>query len=152
MSTIEKTIDVGVPIAVAYNQWTQFEEFPQFMEGLTDVRQIDDTHLHWRANIGGREREWDSEITEQIPDQLISWQATSGSQNSGTITFRPIDEHSCRIMLHLDYKPEGPVENLGDLLGIVSRRVEADLRRFKKFIESRKVETGSWRGEVHGEK
>jgi uncharacterized membrane protein len=148
MATIERSIEVDVPVRIAYNQWTQFETFPQFMEGVREVRQLDDKTLGWRAEIGGKDEEWVAEITEQVPDQRIAWRARSGKRNAGVVTFHRIADHRTRIMLQLDYEPEGAVENIGDVLGVVSRRVEGDLQRFKEFIESRGRETGAWRGEI----
>lgn len=148
MATIEKSIEVDVPVRIAYNQWTQFEAFPQFMEGVREVRQLDDKTLGWRAEIGGKDEEWIAEITEQVPDQRIAWRARSGKPNAGVVTFHRIADHRTRIMLQLDYEPEGAVESIGDALGVVSRRVEGDLQRFKEFIESRGRETGAWRGEI----
>jgi len=148
MTTIEKSVEVDVPVRVAYNQWTQFEEFPRFMEGVREVRQLDDTHLHWRAEVGGKEQAWDAEITEQIPDERIAWRARSGAPNAGVVTFHRIADSRTRIMLQLDYDPQGAVENIGDALGVVSRRVAGDLERFKEFVESRGGETGAWRGEI----
>jgi uncharacterized membrane protein len=148
MSTIEKSIEVNVPVHTAYNQWTQFDDFPRFMEGIKEVRQLDDTHLHWRAEVGGKDKEWDAEITEQIPDKRIAWRSVSGARNAGVVTFHHIDDTTTRIMLQLDYEPEGIMENTGDITGMVSHRVEGDLERFKDFIESRGAETGAWRGNV----
>jgi uncharacterized membrane protein len=148
MAKIEKSITVNVPVRTAYNQWTQFEEFPKFMEGVREVRQLDDTHLHWRAEIGGKEEEWDAVITEQIPDERVAWRSTKGAQNAGVVTFHRLSDSQTRIMLQLEYDPKGFVENVGDAVGVVSARVEGDLQRFKDFIESRGVETGGWRGEV----
>jgi uncharacterized membrane protein len=148
MANIEKSIDVNVPVRTAYDQWTQFEEFPRFMEGVQEVRQLDDKRLRWRANVGGKEEQWDAEITEQIPDERIAWRSTSGAENAGVVTFHHISDTTTRVMLQLDYDPQGVVENVGDALGAVSRRVEGDLERFKEFIEGRGVETGAWRGEV----
>ena len=148
METIEKSVEVEVPISRAYNQWTQFEEFPNFMEGVLSVRQVDDKHLHWVAQIGGRIKEWDSEILEQIPDQRIAWRSTSGAANSGVASFRPIGAERTRINLKLSYQPEGVTEKMGDSLGLLSQRVESDLRRFKEFIQNRGKETGAWRGEI----
>jgi uncharacterized protein (TIGR02271 family) len=150
MSNIEKSIDVHVPLHTAYNQWTQFEEFPHFMEGIEEVRQLDDKRLHWRAEIGGKNKEWDAEIIEQTPDRRVAWRSTSGAPNDGIVTFQPIDANTTRVTLALDYAPEGFLENVGDALGFVSGRVEGDLKRFKEFIEARGAETGAWRGEVHG--
>ena len=148
MASVVESIDVNVPLSVAYNQWTQFEEFPRFMEGVTSVTQTDDTHLHWVAEVGGVEREWDAEITEQHPDERVAWRATSGAQNAGVVTFHRIDDTTTRVTLQLDADPEGFVENVGTALGFLDRRVKGDLQRFKDFIESRGSETGEWRGEV----
>jgi uncharacterized membrane protein len=148
MSTVEKSIDVNVPIRTAYDQWTQFEEFPRFMEGVKSVTQTDDTHLRWVAEVAGQEKEWDAEITEQHPDERVAWTSTSGARNAGVVTFHRLDDNTTRVMLQLDADPEGLVENVGDALGFLDRRVEGDLERFKEFIESRGVETGGWRGEV----
>ena len=148
MSTIEKSIDVNVPVQTAYNQWTQFEELPRFMEGVREVKQLDDRRLHWRAEIGGREKEWDALITEQLPDQRIAWRSTGGPPNAGVVTFDPLSEKTSRVMVQIDYEPEGVTENVGDTLGVVSQRVEGDLARFKEFIETRGRETGAWRGKI----
>lgn len=148
MSNIEKSIDVDVPVRAAYNQWTQFEDFPQFMEGIEEVKQLDDKRMHWKANIAGKHEEWDAEITEQEPDMRVAWKNIDGATNAGVVTFHHIDEGKTRVMLQLDYDPEGFVENVGDALGFVSRRVEGDLKRFKTFIEARGHETGGWRGTV----
>jgi uncharacterized membrane protein len=152
MATIEKSIEVEVPVRAAYNQWTQFEEFPKFMEGLREVRQLDDKTLRWRAQVGGKEEEWVAEITEQIPDERIAWRARAGKRNAGVVTFHRIADSRTRIMLQLDYEPEGVVESVGDALGVVSRRVAGDLERFKDFIEARGRETGGWRGEIPQER
>jgi carbon monoxide dehydrogenase subunit G len=148
MARYEHSIDVNVPLETAYNQWTQFEEFPRFMEGVKSVTQITDTRLHWVAEIAGKEREWDAEITEQKPDARISWQSTSGAKNSGLVTFSYIDRDKTLVTLHIDYDPEGFVENVGAALGIVQRRIGGDLQRFKDFIEAKGFETGAWRGTV----
>ena len=148
MSTIEKSIDVRVPVRTAYDQWTQFEEFPRFMSGVEEVRQEGDKHLHWKAEIGGVEREWDAEITEQHPDERIAWTSTTGTHNAGVVTFHRLDDDLTRIMLQLEFDPEGLVENVGDALGFVGRRAEGDLKRFKEFIEARGTETGAWRGDI----
>jgi uncharacterized membrane protein len=150
MAYVEKSIEVNVPVHTAYNQWTQFEEFPRFMEGVEEVHQLDDRRLHWRANIGGKAEEWDAEIIEQTPDQVVAWRSTSGAPNGGTVTFQSIDANTTRVNVRIEYDPQGFVEKAGDALGIVSRRVEGDLKRFKEFIESRGTETGAWRGEIHG--
>ena len=148
MSTIEKSIDVHVPVRTAYNQWTQFEEFPRFMEGIQSVRQLDDTHLHFVANVGGRTKEWDAEITEQEPDMRIAWASTSGAKNGGVVTFHHISERTTRVTLQMDWEPQGIVQNVGDKLGFDERRVKGDLERFKTFIEDRGAATGAWRGTV----
>jgi uncharacterized membrane protein len=150
MGNIEQSIEVDVPVRTAYDQWTQFEEFPQFMEGVEEVRQIDDTHTHWRTKVAGREKEFDAEITEQTPDQRIAWTSEAGAEHAGVVTFHRIDESKTRVMLQLDYEPDGIAEKAGDALGLVERRVTGDLERFKKLIESRGAggESGAWRGEV----
>jgi uncharacterized membrane protein len=148
MATIEKSIEANVPIKVAYNQWTQFEAFPEFMEGVTKVQQIDDTTLHWVTEIAGQHREFDARITEQKPDERVAWTAEGDANQAGVVTFHRIDDDTTRIMLQLEFYPDDIVETVGDKLGFVSRRVEGDLRRFKDFIESRGKETGAWRGTV----
>jgi uncharacterized membrane protein len=148
MSTIEKSIEINVPVRTAYNQWTQFEEFPRFMEGVKSVTQTDDTHLHWVAEIAGKDEEWDAEVTEQHADERVAWRATSGAENAGVVTFHRIDDETTRVTLQLDAEPEGLVENVGTALGFLDRRVKGDLERFKEFIEGRGRETGAWRGDV----
>ncbi|HUR79026.1 MAG TPA: SRPBCC family protein [Acidimicrobiales bacterium] len=148
MSIIEESVEVQVPVSVAYNQWTQFEEFPQFMEGVESVKQVDDTHLHWTAQIAGAHREWDAEIVEQHPDERIAWRAIDGAENAGVVTFHKISADTTKVMLQLDFEPEGFVEKAGDALGVVKRRATGDLERFKTFIEARGTETGGWRGNV----
>jgi uncharacterized membrane protein len=150
MHTVEKTIEVDAPVSKVYNQWTQFEEFPSFMEGVEQVKQLDDKHLHWVAKVGGKQKEWDAEIIQQIPDQSIAWRSTSGAHNGGIVKFEPAGNDHTVIYLKLAYEPEGVAENIGDALGIFSRRVEADLERFRAFIQHRLAETGAWRGEIHG--
>ena len=147
-TTVEQSIDVAVPVRAAYNQWTQFEEFPRFMDGVDEVRQIDDTHLHWKASFGGSEHEWDAEITEQTPDQRVAWRNTTGKDNAGVVTFHKLDEGKTRVMVQMDFLPEGIKEKVGAAIGAADRRVQADLERFKAFIEERGGETGAWRGEV----
>ena len=148
MPKIEQSIDIEVPVSTAYNQWTQFEEFPTFMDGVEEVRQLDATHLHWVAEIGGQREEWDAEITEQSPDERIAWKATGGKHNAGVVTFHRLDNHRCKIMLQLDWESEGLIEKLGSAIGQDDRQVKDDLERFKKLIENRGAETGAWRGEV----
>jgi uncharacterized membrane protein len=147
MSTIEKSIDVAVPVRTAYNQWTQFESFPQFMEGVQQVRQLDDTHVQWTAEIGGISREWEAEIVDQTTDERVTWRSTDGTTNRGTVSFAP-QAPGTRVTLRLEFEPEGIVEKVGDVLGVVERRAQGDLERFKTFIEARGVESGGWRGEV----
>ncbi|MGZ8782019.1 MAG: SRPBCC family protein [Gaiellaceae bacterium] len=148
MARIEESVDVEVPVATAYNQWTQFEEFPTFMEGIEQVRQVDDTHLHWVAEFGGKREEWDAEITEQHADHRVAWKATSGKGNAGVVTFHRIDDAQTRVMVQMDWEPEGVTEKIGVALGMDDRRVQGDLKRFKELIEGRGDETGAWRGEV----
>jgi uncharacterized membrane protein len=148
MASVVESVDVKVPVGTAYNQWTQFEEFPRFMEGVKSVSQIDDTHIHWVAEIGGMEKEWDAEVTEQHPDERVAWRATSGAENAGVVTFHRIDDETTRVTLQMDVDPDGVIENIGTALGFLERRVEGDLDRFREYIESRGTETGAWRGEV----
>ena len=150
METIEKSIEVDAPLKTVYNQWTQFEEFPRFMEGVKSVRQMDDKRLHWHAEIAGKDKEWDAEIYRQEPDSAIAWRSTSGAQNGGEVRFSSAGGDRTRITLTMTYEPEGVVENIGDALGAVGMRVQGDLNRFKEFIESRGRETGGWRGEIRG--
>ena len=151
MERIEKSIEVKCPVRQVYNQWTQFEEFPRFMAGVKEVRQLDDTHLHWHAEVWGKDKEWDAEIVEQMPDQRISWRSTSGdAPNAGSVRFEPVAPDTTRVRLTMEYEPQGLVENVGDKLGVMSARVQNSVEDFKKFIESRGAETGGWRGEVRG--
>lgn len=148
MSTIEQSIELEVPVQTAYNQWTQFQDFPAFMEGVEQVQQIDETQLHWVAEFGGTRHEWDAEITEQLPDERVAWRNTDGKENAGVVTFHKLDDERSRVMVQMDWVPEGIKEKLGDALGISDRRVKGDLERFKNLIESRGRESGAWRGEV----
>ncbi|HEV2810463.1 MAG TPA: SRPBCC family protein [Acidimicrobiales bacterium] len=148
MDTIDQSIDVDVPVRTAYDQWTQFESFPAFMEGVEEVTQITPTRTHWRTEIGGVTREFDAEITEQVPDRRIAWRTVDGPDQGGVVTFQPSDAGGTTVSLELDYEPEGLAEKAADKLGLVKRRIGGDLERFKKFIEQQGVETGAWRGEV----
>jgi uncharacterized membrane protein len=148
MASVVESIDVNVPVRTAYDQWTQFEAFPKFMEGVKSVEQLDDTHIHWKAEIAGQQKDWDAEITEQRPDERVAWRSTSGAQNAGVVTFHRIDDNTTRVTLQMDVEPEGAVESAGTAFGILERQVKGDLERFKEFIEGRGVETGGWRGEV----
>jgi uncharacterized membrane protein len=148
MASVVESVDVEVPLRTAYNQWTQFAEFPRFMEGVKSVKQLDDTHLHWLAELAGKEEEWDAEITEQHPDERVAWRSISGPKHAGVVTFHRIDDNTTRVTLQMDVEPEGVVENVGTTLGFLDRRVKGDLQRFKEFIERRGTETGAWRGEV----
>ncbi|MBW3577423.1 MAG: SRPBCC family protein [Actinobacteria bacterium] len=146
--TIEQSIEVNVPVRTAYNQWTQFEEFPRFMRGVEEVRQIDDTTLQWKAQIAGVEREWSAKITEQTPDQRIAWEAIGETTNAGAVTFHKIDDNTTRVMLQLQIEPDDFAEKAADALNLTDQRAKGDLQRFKEFIETRGEETGAWRGEV----
>jgi len=150
LSFVQDSIEVEVPIRTAYNQWTQFEEFPNFMKDVEDVRQVDDTHLFWRANIAGRPVEWTSEITTQIPDRRISWRSTSGPPNSGAVTFDRVTDHRTRVTLRMSYRAPGIAEKVGDALGVVRAELSGNLHRFAEFIQLRQQETGAWRGTVGG--
>jgi uncharacterized membrane protein len=135
-------------VRAAYNQWTQFEEFPKFMEGVKQVKQLDDKHLQWKADVGGKEKEWKAEITEQIPDERIAWTSRGGAINAGVVTFHRLSDSKSKVMLQMEYDPQGFVENVGDAVGVVTQRVQGDLERFKQYIENRGQETGAWRGTV----
>jgi uncharacterized membrane protein len=150
--TVEQSIELEVPVSTAYNQWTQFEEFPQFMQGVEQVRQLDPSHLHWVAAVAGRRHEWDAEISEQRPDERIAWHATSGKTNSGVVTFHRLSDTNSKLMLQMQFEPEGLRERVGSLIGADTRRIKGDLRRFKELIESRGRASGAWRGEIeHGD-
>ncbi|MBP1151067.1 MULTISPECIES: SRPBCC family protein [Methylocaldum] len=149
MASVHKSIEVNVPVRVAYNQWTQFEDFPSFMENIVEVRQIDDSHVHWHAEIGGKHKEWDTEIVEQVPDQRIAWRTTAGPENHGIVSFEPVGGDRTRVSVDIEYQPETTMEKVGDMLGMVSSNVEEDLENFRDFLESRGHETGAWRGEIH---
>jgi uncharacterized membrane protein len=148
MSQIIESIDVDVPVRTAYDQWTQFEEFPLFMDAVEKVEQLDDTHIAWTAKLNGIEKKWVAEITEQTPDDRIAWRAVEGAQNAGVVTFHRLSDDKTRVTLQLDVEPEGPVESIGDALGFVARQAKGDMERFKRFIERRGDETGAWRGTV----
>lgn len=148
MATAMKSVDVNVPISTAYNQWTQFEEFPKFMSDVESVQQLDDRRLHWKVKIAGVEREFDAEITEQHPDERIAWHSIGGVDQGGVVTFHKLDDATTRVTLQLEMEPEGVAETLADKAGMVSRATERDMKNFKEFVESRGAETGAWRGEV----
>ncbi len=142
------TVDVEVPVRTAYNQWTQFESFPQFMEGVEAVQQIDDRHMHWRVHVGPSTREFDATITEQHPDERVAWKSDSGPKHAGVVTFHRLDDTHTRVTAQMDVDPEGFVENVADKLGVLKHRVNGDLERFKHFIEHQGRETGAWRGDI----
>ncbi len=148
MASVTKSVDVHVPIATAYNQWTQFETFPQFMGGVDEVQQVDDRHLHWKVTVGGQSREFDAEVTEQHPEERVAWKSTDGKTHAGVVTFHKLDDDETRVTVQLDWEPDGLVEKAGAVVGIDDHQVSGDLDRFKKFIESRATETGAWRGDV----
>ncbi|MEV7617749.1 SRPBCC family protein [Streptomyces sp. NPDC089799] len=149
MSHVKESIEVDVPVRTAYNQWTQFESFPQFMVGVERIEQRSDTLTHWVTKIAGVTREFDAEIVEQIPDSKVAWVTVGGeSEQSGLVTFRPLDPSHTEVTLMMVFDPEGMAENIGDKLGFVDRQVKGDLTRFKNFIEDRGRETGAWRGHV----
>ncbi len=148
MSTIEESIDVAVPVRTAYNQWTQFEEFPNFMEGVDRIEQVTDTRTHWQTSIAGVKREFDAEITEQRPDERISWRSVDEPRQAGVVTFHRIAPDTTRVMLQMEFQPQGAVEKAGAAMNLVKHRVKGDLARFKGYVESRGAESGAWRGEV----
>ncbi|HEX5591607.1 MAG TPA: SRPBCC family protein [Candidatus Limnocylindrales bacterium] len=151
MSRFEHTVTVDVPVREVYDQWTQFEEFPRFMEGVQNVVQQDDRTLQWTAEIGGRQRTWTAEITDQTPETRIAWKSVSGAENGGAVLFEPDGPDRTKVTLRMDVDPDGFVESVGDALGFVDRQTKADLEHFKSFIEERRQATGAWRGEIHGE-
>jgi uncharacterized membrane protein len=149
VETVKETIEVGVPLTTAYNQWTQFESFPKFMEGVESVTQTDDTHVRWVADVNGERREWQAEIVEQVPDQRIIWRATDGDGPNGMVTFEPLGPESTLITVEMSYEPEGVKQQLGAAVGLDGRQVKGDLQRFKELVETMGTETGAWRDEVH---
>ncbi len=149
MVQIIETIDVDVPVSTAYNQWTQFETFPSFLDEVVSITQIDDTHLHWKVNVGGAEREFDAEVTEQHPDERVAWRSTGGeTEHAGVVTFHKLTDTTSRVTAQIDWEPEGLLEKVGSLVGAGSHAVKKDLKNFKEFIESRGAETGQWRDDV----
>lgn len=148
MERIEKSIEVDVPVTTAYNQWTQFESFPSFMEGVIEVQQLDDKRLKWAAEVGGERKEWTAEIVQQEADKVISWRSTSGALNNGSVSFLPLGDNRTKVTVIMTYELTSFKEKVGDALGVLSARIEGDLRRFKEFIETQQVPTGAWRGEI----
>lgn len=149
MSKVKESVEVDVPLHSAYNQWTQFEDFPEFMDGVEEVRQTDDRHCHWTTKVGGARREFDTEIVDQLPDERISWRTVGGDvQQMGVVTFQRLDESHTRVSLAMDFEPHGMAEKAGALFGVLDRQVKGDLRRFKGFIEDRARESGGWRGRL----
>ncbi|MBL8928991.1 MAG: SRPBCC family protein [Kineosporiaceae bacterium] len=149
MASIDASIEVEVPLSRAYNQWTQFESFPLFMEGVREVRQVDDTHLHWVVEVGGRVKEWDAEIVSQEPDHRVAWHSTGGTPEAGVVTFEPVGPDATRIDVVMEYLTDGPLEAAGEVLGFAGRRVRGDLERFKEYIEThRDAGEQGWRGRV----
>lgn len=148
MSTIERSVEIDAPASTAYGVWTRFEQFPKFMEDVEEVRQTDDRHLHWRARVFGQTEEWDAEITEQIPDKRIAWTSRGGATNAGVVTFHRLSDDRSKVMLQLQYEPQRLSEKVADALGVLTRRVEGDLSRFKEFVEARGAQIEAWRGEI----
>jgi uncharacterized membrane protein len=149
MGSMTESVEVAVPVRTAYDQWTQFEEFPQFMAGVEEVQQVSEDMTHWRVKIGGKTREFDARITEQIPDERVAWTSVAGPRQAGVVTFHRLDAGHTRVTAQLDIEPEGVAETMGEKVGVVSHRVKDDLKRFREYIEGRGAATGSWRGEVH---
>ncbi|MDT0386387.1 SRPBCC family protein [Streptomyces sp. DSM 41921] len=149
MSTVKETVEVDVPLHTAYNQWTQFEEFPNFMEGVEEVRQVDDRHNHWTTKVGGVRREFDTEIVDQLPDERVTWRTTSGDVNQrGSVRFERVDDTHTRVELVMEVEPSGMAEKAADMMGTIDRRVKGDMKRFKQYIEERGGESGGWRGRI----
>ena len=151
MSRFQESITIAVPVRVAYNQWTQFEEFPKFMDGVERVEQLDDKTLRWTAKVAGREKAWKAEITDQTPDVRVAWKSTEGAENAGAVLFQPTGPEETTVTLRLDAEPDGPVEAAGDALGFLERRVHGDLERFKEHVERQGGNGRGWRGEIHGD-
>ena len=147
-SSVAESIEINVPVKTAYNQWTQFEDFPQFMKSVKEIRQLDNKHLHWVANVAGETKEWDAEITEQIPDKRIAWRSVTGVKNGGVATFHKISENVTRVMVQMDYEPDGALEAVGDAMGAVRMELRSNLQNFKEMLEKRGSETGAWRGKI----
>ncbi|HEV7193264.1 MAG TPA: SRPBCC family protein [Jatrophihabitantaceae bacterium] len=148
MASVTESVDVDVDVSTAYNQWTQFESFPQFMGGVESIKQVDETHTHWKTSINGVTREFDTEITEQHPDERVAWKSTDGTSHAGVVTFHRLDANKTRVTAQIDWQPEGIAEKAGAAIGVDDRQVKADMHRFKEFIEGRGDETGAWRGDV----
>ncbi|HEY3436407.1 MAG TPA: SRPBCC family protein [Actinotalea sp.] len=148
MATVEQSIDVDVPVSTAYNQWTQFESFPHFMKGVDSITQLTDTLTHWKTSIGGVEREFDAEISEQHPDERVAWHSVDGKSHAGVVTFHRLSDTSTRLMVQIDWDTETFAEKVGAAVGIDDLQVKGDLKRFKEYIEGRGTETGAWRGDV----
>ena len=148
MAQVTESVDVRVPVTTAYNQWTQFEEFPSFMDGIREVRQLDDLHLHWVAEVGCKFEEWDAEITQQLPDECVAWRSTSGKENAGVVRFEPLGAEQTRVTVEMEHATDGVVEAVGSAVGADDRRVRRDLERFRDMIEARGEETGAWRGQI----
>lgn len=147
MTKVEESIEVEVPVRTAYDQWTQFQDFPRFMDGVEEVRQVDDTHLRWRTKVAGREKSFEARVTEQIPDERVAWTSEEGPEHAGVVTFHRVGEERTRVMLQMDAQPEGAAEKVGDALGLLEKRVKKDLASFKELIEAHGA-SGTWRGEV----
>jgi uncharacterized membrane protein len=149
VSQVQESVDVHVPIRTAYDQWTQFESFPQFMDGVESITQLDDKHSHWVTKIAGVQREFDTEITEQHPDERVAWKSTGGdTRHAGVVTFHRLEDNVTRVTVQIDWEPTGLAEKAGSALGLDDHQVKADTKRFKTFIEERGTETGAWRGDV----
>jgi len=148
MARVQKSIDINVPVQMAYNQWTQFEQFPRIMDSVRSVVQLDDRRMTWHARVANRDKFWDAEIEEQVPDQRIVWRSIEGPSNAGQVSFQPLEQGRSRVTLQLSYKPQGIMEKAGSAMGFVSRQVENDLGRFRDFIEAQPIETGAYRDEL----
>lgn len=148
MVQIIETIDVDVPVGTAYNQWTQFESFPKFLDEVESITQTDDTHTHWTVKVAGATREFDAEITEQHPDERVAWNSVGGdTEHAGVVTFHKLSDAETRVTVQIDWEPEGLVEKLGSLVGVGGHAVKKDLKNFKEFIEGQGSVAG-WRGDV----
>lgn len=148
MASVTESVDVAVPIRAAYDQWTQFEDFPKFMDGVSEVRQLNDTLTHWVVEMAGVHREYDAQITEQLPEQRVAWKSIKGPQHAGVVTFHRLDDDHTRVTAQMEMEPQDTTEKVADRTGMLDRQVKGDLKRFKEFIEQREAPTGAWRGQV----
>jgi uncharacterized membrane protein len=149
MSQAIETVDVNVPVSVAYNQWTQFEEFPKFLSYVESITQVTDTLTEWKVRVGGVEREFEAVISEQHPDERVAWNSTGGEvDHAGVVTFHKLSDTETRVTVQLDWEASGLLEHLGSALGVDNHAIKKELGQFKEYIEAKGSADGSWRGDV----